>query len=68
MGLCSMHILIAAGAHLDKIVELLRKDEFEDVFSLFYILPSVFNSDLDRGFSIVDYGINNVIATEKDLA
>ncbi|KAA3657713.1 MAG: glycosidase [Chloroflexi bacterium] len=57
----------SCGGSLDKIVELLRKDAFEDVFSLFYILPSVFNSDLDRGFSIVDYGINNVIATEKDV-
>ena len=58
----------SCGGSLDKIVELLRIEAFEDVFSLFYILPSLFNSDLDRGFSIVDYGINNVIATEKDLS
>ncbi len=36
-------------------------------FSLFYILPSLYNSDLDRGFSVVDYGINGEIATEQDL-
>jgi sucrose phosphorylase len=58
----------SCGGSLDKTVELLRNEAFEDVFSLFYILPSLFNSDLDRGFSIVDYGINNVIATEKDLS
>ncbi len=58
----------SCGGSLDKIVELLREEAFEDVFSLFYILPSLFNSDLDRGFSIVDYEINNVIATEKDLS
>jgi len=57
----------SCGGSLDKIVDLLRKEAFEDVCSLFYILPSLFNSDLDRGFSIVDYGINNVIATEKDV-
>ena len=57
----------SCGGSLDKTVELLKKEAFEDVFSLFYILPSVFNSDLDRGFSIVDYGINNVIATEQDV-
>lgn len=58
----------SCGGSLDKIVELLRKEAFADVFSLFYILPSLFNSDLDRGFSVVDYGINGVIATEKDLS
>ncbi len=57
----------SCGGSLDKMVELLSKKEFEKCCSLFYILPSLFNSDLDRGFSIVDYGINNVLATEKDL-
>ncbi len=57
----------SCGGSLDKIVELLKKEAFEDVFSLFYILPSLFNSDLDRGFSIVDYGINEALASEKDL-
>ena len=36
-------------------------------FSSFYILPSLFNTDLDRGFSVIDYGINGVIAKEEDL-
>jgi sucrose phosphorylase len=57
----------SCGGSLDKIVELLGKKEFERCYSFFYILPSLFHSDLDRGFSVVDYGINHEIATEKDL-
>jgi sucrose phosphorylase len=41
--------------------------EFRDVFSLFYILPTVFNSDLDRGFSIVDYDLNDELVSREDL-
>lgn len=33
----------------------------------FYILPSVFNTDLDRGFSVVDYSLNELLATPQDL-
>lgn len=57
----------SCGGALSDIVELLGSEAFEDVFSLFYILPSVFNSDLDRGFSIIDYGINSDLATADDL-
>ena len=32
-----------------------------------YVLPSFFNSDLDRGFSIIDYAINEDLVTIKDL-
>ena len=39
-------------------VRMLQRPEFADVFSLFYVLPTVFHSDLDRGFSIVDYDLN----------
>jgi len=58
----------SCGGTLSDIVRLLKPGEALDgAFSLFYILPSLYNSDLDRGFSVVDYGINNVIATEQDL-
>ena len=40
------------------IVSVLSRDEFKDVFQSFYILPSIFNTDLDRGFSVIDYSIN----------
>jgi sucrose phosphorylase len=57
----------SCGGSLDKIITLLKKKDFRNTFSLFYILPSLFNSDLDRGFSIVDYGINKEIASEETL-
>ncbi|MCK5487836.1 MAG: hypothetical protein KAI86_16570, partial [Desulfobacterales bacterium] len=36
-------------------------------FSLFYILPTIFHSDLDRGFSIIDYDINEELVSPQDL-
>ena len=55
------------GGKLSDIVSVLQKKEFEDVFQSFYILPSIFNTDLDRGFSVIDYGINEEMADAKDL-
>ena len=55
------------GGTLSDIVSVLSKKEFEDVFQSFYILPSIFNTDLDRGFSVIDYGINEELADKKDL-
>jgi len=55
------------GRSLADIVRMLKRPEFKDVFSLFYILPTVFNSDLDRGFSIVDYDLNDELVAQEDL-
>ncbi|MGB7933731.1 MAG: glycosidase [Gammaproteobacteria bacterium] len=55
------------GRNLADIVHMLKRPEFKDVFSLFYILPTVFNSDLDRGFSIIDYDINDELVSREDL-
>ncbi len=55
------------GSRLADTVELLKRPELEGAFSLFYILPTFFNSDLDRGFSIVDYGINEELVSTQDL-
>ena len=55
------------GKRLADTVELLRRPELKDAFSLFYILPTFFNSDLDRGFSIIDYNINEELVTPRDL-
>ncbi|MCU7845594.1 MAG: glycosidase [Candidatus Thiodiazotropha sp. (ex Monitilora ramsayi)] len=55
------------GGKLSDIVSLLERPELKDTFSLFYILPTFFNSDLDRGFSIVDYDLNKALVSEKDL-
>jgi sucrose phosphorylase len=58
----------SVGEKLSDIVALLQRSEFKDAFSLFYILPTFFHSDLDRGFSIIDYGINEELVSDRDLA
>ena len=55
------------GHKLSDIVSMLMKPEFKNVFSLFYILPTIFNSDLDRGFSIIDYDLNEELVTKDGL-
>lgn len=55
------------GGRLADIVAFLQRDELKDVFSSFYILPSVFNTDLDRGFSVVDYSLSEEMARREDL-
>jgi sucrose phosphorylase len=55
------------GENLKDIVVMLKKPEFKDVFSMFYVLPTFFNSDLDRGFSIIDYDINESLVSKDDL-
>ncbi len=56
------------GKHLADSVALLQRPELRDAFSLFYILPTFFNSDLDRGFSIIDYDMNRELVSEADLS
>lgn len=55
------------GRNLSDIIKMLKKPEFKDVFSLFYVLPTFFNSDLDRGFSIIDYNLNDELVSKDDL-
>ena len=55
------------GGRLSDVVSFLEKPEMKDSFQSFYILPSIFNTDLDRGFSVIDYGINREMGSEQDL-
>ncbi len=55
------------GGRMSGLVALLKRPEFEDTFSLLYVLPTFFNSDLDRGFSIIDYGLNLELVSPGDL-
>lgn len=55
------------GGKLGDIIEVLSKTEFAGVFSSFYILPSLFNTDLDRGFSVINYDLNERMASMKDM-
>jgi sucrose phosphorylase len=55
------------GRNLADTVQMLKRPEFIDAFSLFYILPTIFHSDLDRGFSIINYDINEELVSPQDL-
>lgn len=55
------------GGTLADVVKVLKKPELENVFQSFYILPSIFNTDLDRGFSVIDYGLNRMLADRTSL-
>lgn len=55
------------GAKFSDTVTMLKKTEFKNAFSLLYVLPTFFNSDLDRGFSIIDYNINKDLVDTNDL-
>ena len=55
------------GGTLSDIAGFLGREELAGVFSSFYILPSVFHTDLDRGFSVIDYGLNRMLAKKEDL-
>lgn len=55
------------GGTLKDIAEFIKNPKLKDVFQAFYILPSLFNTDLDRGFSVIDYELNEVLASKEDL-
>lgn len=55
------------GGTLADIVNILEKYDLKNCFGSFYILPSIFNTDLDRGFSVVSYDLNRELATGEDL-
>ncbi|MBQ1902505.1 MAG: glycosidase, partial [Lachnospiraceae bacterium] len=55
------------GGTLEDIVNVLKTDDVKGAFDSFYILPSVFNTDLDRGFSVINYDINKELASEQAI-
>ncbi|WP_147678304.1 alpha-amylase family protein [Algibacter pacificus] len=55
------------GNNLADTIAMLKRPEFNNVFSLFYVLPTFFNSDLDRGFSVIDYNLNLDLVSKEDL-
>jgi len=55
------------GGTLGGLVKFLQTPEIKDVFQACYVLPSIFNTDLDRGFSVIDYDLNEFFASKKDL-
>lgn len=57
----------SVGETLSDIIAFLQKAEVDGAFQAFYILPSIFNTDLDRGFSVIDYGLNELLVRQEDL-
>ena len=55
------------GENLSQAAAFLAKDGVAGAFSALYVLPSLFHTDLDRGFSVIDYGIEQSLATKADL-
>lgn len=55
------------GGRLGDVAALLGRPELKDAFRSFYLLPSVFNTDLDRGFSVISYDLNRLLAEDKDM-
>ncbi len=55
------------GETLSGAASFLARPEVSGAFSALYVLPSLFHSDLDRGFSVIDYGIEASLASQADL-
>ena len=56
------------GGTLRDVAGFLALPQMKDAFRSVYLLPSVFDSDLDRGFSVISYGLNKTLADEESLA
>ncbi|MBO4905353.1 MAG: sucrose phosphorylase [Lachnospiraceae bacterium] len=57
----------SVGGKLSEMVKILQTDDLHEAFGSFYILPSLYHSDLDRGFSVIDYDLNEELAASGDL-
>ena len=55
------------GGTLSALAGVLERPELRGAFRSFYLLPSVFHTDLDRGFSVISYDLNRLLASEGDL-
>ncbi len=55
------------GGNLNNLVNFLKCKELKNVFKALYILPSIYNSDLDRGFSVINYDLNKDMAKQADI-
>jgi len=55
------------GGTLSDIAGLLETKELQGAFRSFYILPSVFTTDLDRGFSVISYDLDRDLTAPGDI-
>jgi sucrose phosphorylase len=56
------------GGGLAEVAGFVEGPEVAAAFDSAYLLPTVFHSDLDRGFSVIDYGLNADLVDESALA
>ena len=45
------------GENMGGMIAFLKRPELKDAFRSFYLLPTAFNTDLDRGFSVISYDL-----------
>jgi len=57
----------SCGYNLKGLIEILSQESLKGLFSSLYLLPSLFQSDLDRGFSVISYDLEPHMADQKDL-
>lgn len=55
------------GGTLSDLIDILERPEFLNTIGSFYILPSLYNTDLDRGFSVINYDLNDQLANRGNL-
>lgn len=55
------------GGNLSEIARTLNLPQLRGAFRSFYILPSLFHTDLDRGFSVISYDLDRRMATREDI-
>ncbi|MDF1489021.1 alpha-amylase family protein [Tessaracoccus caeni] len=55
------------GERLSGTVDLLTDPAVAGAFESAYLLPSVFNTDLDRGFSVISYDLSERLTSPEDL-
>ncbi|MCH4207587.1 MAG: alpha-amylase family glycosyl hydrolase [Solobacterium sp.] len=53
--------------NLSGMVSFLSRKDTAGLFSTVYLLPSLFHWDMDRGFSIIDYNLDEAVAKREDL-
>ncbi|MGV8153245.1 MAG: hypothetical protein ACLKAO_02945 [Alkaliphilus sp.] len=53
--------------NLSGTIEMLKHPLVKGAFDDLYILPSVFNTDLDRGFSVINYDLNQSLSKKGDF-
>ena len=57
----------SVGGTLAGLATFLERPELAGIFTDAYVLPSLYHSDLDRGFSVIDYDLEESLASRADL-